>query len=79
MTKKIEVTARLENWYTDPLWRIIWGDCYDDSKKRFEDGWRIHTSSIPDFAKNNKKWRKGSKVKTLNSVYLLGSKRRLKK
>lgn len=75
MTKKLEITGRLENWYFDPIFDIIWGNLYDDSKGRFYDGQWIHTSSIPKLKELRPKFRKGYKVRTLNSIYLLGKKR----
>ena len=78
-----EVTGRLEDWVFDSYHRVIWGFCYGDVRGRFRDGTWIHTSMIPDFVKTpdefKRKTRKGSRVKTLNSLYLLGSKRRQRK
>lgn len=72
-----EVTARLENWRLDGFgFDIIWGEIYDDSKGRFPDGTTIHTSSIPGYKEKAKKFKKGDRVQTLNSVYLLGNKKR---
>ena len=64
------ITGRLEDWVIDPVFDIVWGHCYDDSKGRFRDGTYIHTSSVPDLRK--KALQKGDLVKTLNSTYLLG-------
>lgn len=65
-----EITATLENWFVDPIFRVIWGDIQDDVRHRWRNGTRIHTSSIPDFGK--KKFRRGMVVQTLNSHYKLG-------
>lgn len=71
MTKKQTHNGRLENWVVDPFGRnVIWGEIFGDTKKRFEDGAWIHTSSIdPDFINKAKE---GDIVVTLNSSYLLG-------
>lgn len=66
-----EITGRLEGWTYDPIFNIIWGFVYDDIRKRFRDETWIHTSNI---VSKSKKFRKGQKVKTLNSIYLLGKK-----
>lgn len=63
-----EVTGRLEGWYWDESYSIIWGYLYDDVRNRWRDGQHIHTSYIKD----KKKYVEGDLVSTLNSTYLLG-------
>lgn len=63
-----EITGRLEGWYWDDEYDIIYGYLYDDVKERWWDGARMHTSYIND-GRNQKE---GDVVTTLNSVYLLG-------
>lgn len=64
--KKAEIiTGRLEGWSRDKKYKIIWGFVYDDIHKRFRDGTWIHTSKIVTLTK--------TKVKTLNSIYKLGT------
>jgi hypothetical protein len=66
--KEMKPTARLEGWIKDPVFNIIWGYIYGDTKGRFTDGTHIHTSDLmtsgPFF--------KGKVVRTLNSFYSLG-------
>lgn len=38
--------ARLKGAMFSPDAGVLWGDIYDDPKKRFEDGTFIHTSSV---------------------------------
>ena len=64
------ITGRLENWKTDPHLSILWGDCYDDVHKRWEDGTWIHTSYVKGLYEMD--LREGDKIITRNSVYLLG-------
>lgn len=64
------IDARLDNWYKDGLYNILWGDIYNDVNRRWPDGTRIHTSSIKGLHKMNLK--EGDTVTTLNSKYLLG-------
>jgi hypothetical protein len=72
MTQK--VTGRLENWIYDPLWNVVWGNVYDDARKRFRDGEWIHTSDIPvtRVGRTGDVLKEGDIIKTLNSKYLLG-------
>lgn len=63
-----EVTGRLEGWYWDDQYNIIWGYLYDDVRERWCDGQYIHTSHIED----KKDYKEGDIVYTLNSSYLLG-------
>ena len=64
-----EITGRLENWYVDlrGSTMIIWGQLYDDVRKRWRDGEYVHTSSA-----EIKEVKEGDIVHTRNSVYLLG-------
>lgn len=65
-----EVTGRLEAWHTDNVFpTIIWGYIYGDSKRRFTDGARIHTSHV---ITSVEQWKDGAFITTLNSTYLLG-------
>lgn len=58
---------RIENWV---IWGIsIWGDIYEDEKKRWADGHSIKTSAIVSNMDNLKE---GSIVDTKNSTYILG-------
>lgn len=61
---------RLENWYKDSLYNILWGNIYNDPAKRWAEGTRIHTSSIKGLHKMELK--EGDTVTTRNSVYKLG-------
>ena len=61
---------RLENWFKDVEWNILWGCVYDDPDKRWPEGTRIHTSDIRGLHKMELK--EGDIVTTLNSIYLLG-------
>ncbi len=67
-----KVTGRLEGWHIDNIFpTIIWGHVFEDSKDRFRDGTRIHTSHIKT---PPEQWVEGAIVETLNSTYLLGKK-----
>lgn len=68
-----EITGRLENWSYDEFYNVIWGEIHNDARKRFADGTKIHTSSIP--GGRDLLYQKGSIVKTLNSQYELGNPR----
>ena len=63
-------TARLENWIKDANFNIIWGNIYDDSKKRWVDGTPMHTSFIEGLGEMSPK--EGDIITTLNSKYILG-------
>lgn len=66
----IEITGTLEGWCQDNLYAyIIWGNVFGDSKGRFRDGTRIHTSYITP---PSEEWKEGAIVTTRNSVYKLG-------
>lgn len=66
-----EVTGRLEYWLPDDR-GIIWGNLFDDVRKRWHDGQWIHTSLITSHP--NHDFKEGDIVTTLNSKYLLGKK-----
>lgn len=68
------ITGTLHNWAYDPILNVIWGDIQGDTRGRFVDGDRIHTSDIPitRAGRNKNQFYKGYLVKTLNSTYLLG-------
>lgn len=71
----MEITGRLEGWYYDYLNNVVWGYIYDDTRGRFVDGQRIHTSDIPSTRRNDKdvsQFVEGSVISTRNSRYLLG-------
>ena len=63
-------TARLEHWYWDKHHNIIYGYIYEDTRDRWWDGARIHTSLITSHTKGHAA--EGDIVTTLNSTYLLG-------
>lgn len=63
-------TARLENWGYDRHWRCFYGNVFNDTKGRFQDGDLIFTSSC-DFQDASD----GKVIKTLNSTYFLGKKK----
>lgn len=62
-------TGRLEGWYKDPHFNIIWGRIYGDIYGRFPDGTRIHTSSL---SPTKQVLEEGLTITTLNSFYKLG-------
>lgn len=64
---KQKVTARLEGWSYDPLYKVFWGWIFGDIHKRWPDNTYIHTSHCPLHDA-----KKGDVVKTLNNDYLLG-------
>ena len=61
-----DITGRLENWRIQKVGKeiIYWGDIYSDSKMRFKDGARIHTSLVLR--------RDEDIIYTLTSIYKLG-------
>ena len=67
-----EITGTLENWTYDQLYNVVWGNVYNDIHNRFPDGGWIHTSDIPGQRNNQKVFKEGDIVKTLNSSYKLG-------
>lgn len=65
-----EVTGKLDEWYSEEVWgdyMIVWGRVYGDTKKRFRDGFRIHTSYFP-----KRELKEGDVIQTKNSTYVLG-------
>jgi len=71
----MEITGRLEDWTYDKLYNVVWGYIYDDTRGRFFDGQRIHTSDIPSTRLNGRdasQFVEGSVILTRNSRYLLG-------
>lgn len=65
----MRATARLENWYKDPVFNIIWGDIYGDIKNRFVDGTKVHTSDLKTLGP----YFKSKVIQTKsNSFYILG-------
>jgi hypothetical protein len=67
-TTVVEVTARLDNWYS--FGGSIIGTISGDKKKRFEDGKIIMTSKVVNMSTSASH---GKCVKTLNSLYQLGT------
>lgn len=70
------ITARMEEWslhdsLSSPKKKVLSGVIYGDQKKRFEDGWRVRTSTL----ESEGPFEAGDVVKTLNSTYLLGKPR----
>lgn len=65
------VTGRLEGWYLETYAKgsIVWDYLYDDTRNRWWDGARIHTSKILSGIKDLKE---GDVIITMNSSYLLG-------
>lgn len=61
-------TGTLENWYKDRIFNIIWGEIYGDTKNRFVDGTKIHTSDL----KSPGPYFKNKVIATRNSFYILG-------
>lgn len=67
-----ELTGKLNNWSPQYNWigeLILWGDLEGDSKGRWIDGTRIHTSPLSDPRKD---LCEGMTVETKYSLYLLG-------
>ena len=66
------VTATIENWrlysYSKKD-KVIFGNIYNDTNKRWEDGTPIRTSKIV-----SGKFEEGEIITTSNSTYLLGKK-----
>lgn len=66
----MKITAELRQWKYLPKSKIIWGQVFDDVRGRWNDGSRIHTSSVQEIIAHPTK--SGYKVaRTLNSYYLL--------
>jgi len=75
MTNKNEITGTLENWWYDELNHVLWGHIFDDVRKRWPNGTRIHTStlSLPkDRCKEEDFLNSLYQVQTRNSIYKLG-------
>lgn len=70
-----EYTARLENWAYDKKQNVIVGEIYDDINNRFEDGSKIMTSTLKSMSLQVSTPKEGAIMVTLNSAYLLGSKK----
>ena len=64
-----EVTGTLEEWVYDKGRNVLVGRIYNDTEKRWPDGYWVYTSGIvrPDELKQ------GDVVETMNSYYLLGA------
>ena len=60
-------TGRLENWRFDANNGVLWGNLFNDTRQRWEEGAYIHTSYVKAQVFNE-----GDVVQTLNSSYLLG-------
>ena len=71
------ITGTLHDWETaSPVGSeeyVIWGYVKGDTRGRFRDGLRIHTSGISPEVFPIDGLKEGSVVKTRNSVYLLGA------
>lgn len=67
--KKVKKSGILEMWWYDLNLNRIVGTIYGDSKGRFKDGTRIHTSTL---APTSMPLDEGALVTTRNSTYLLG-------
>ena len=64
-----EITGRLEQWSgIGSAGSVLYGQIYNDSKGRFDDGTFVRTS----FLSENYELGEGLVVKTKNSAYLLG-------
>jgi hypothetical protein len=63
-------TGRLEGWYTDRSYSVLWGHIYDDIHERWPNGESIHTSHIEGV--RDMDLQEGMVVQTKNSTYLLG-------
>ncbi len=64
---KEKATARIENWALAN--GMVFGEIYEDSRKRWPDGQEIRTSMVDE----GETVKEGHIVKTRNSSYLLGS------
>lgn len=73
MSTEEGVTGRLENWCYDPHMNVVWGELYEDIHKRWNEGTRIHTSTLkkPAVACLGR----GIVIETTNSSYLLGERK----
>lgn len=68
-------TARLEQWVYDKKQNILIGECYGDVSGRFPDGALIRTSRLKPMSVQGSTPKEGAIMATLNSTYLLGSKK----
>lgn len=66
-----EVTGRLIDWEYDTINHVIWGHLVGDTRERFRDGAKIHTSNLSMSRAAAKTLKTGDLVKTRNSLYLL--------
>lgn len=66
----MQVTAILKDWKYDPSWKVYYGRIYGDTKERWPDGTKIHTSHV--VSQHDCDIHEGyTLVQTLNSVYAL--------
>lgn len=70
-----EITGYLENWRYDVMNHVIWGNLVGDIRKRWPEGSYIHTSNLRISKADAKQLADGDTVNTLNSTYVLGSKK----
>ncbi len=70
-----KITGYLENWYYDEMNHVIWGHLVGDIRKRWHDGAYIHTSNLRLSKDKAKDLQDGDTVHTMNSIYILGSKK----
>lgn len=70
-----QYTARLEDWAHDKKQNVLVGRCYCDLNGRFEDGAMIRTSRLKPMSMQVSTPKEGAIMATLNSTYLLGSKK----
>lgn len=63
--------GKLNGWYYDSVYNVIWGHITDQPTQRFRDKLHVHTSSLVTKPEGLKE---GDTVETLNSKYLLGNK-----
>ena len=70
-----EITGRLIDWEYDGVNHVVWGHLVEDTRKRFRDGAKIHTSNLSMSRKDAKELKNGDIVKTRNSLYLLSERK----
>jgi hypothetical protein len=73
MTMTGKITAELHNWERDPR-NIFWGDIHGDTKERWKNGTRIHTSLVLEKLDCGDFFL----IQTLNSIYKLPKDKELK-
>lgn len=68
----MQITAELRNWKKATYLNgdIYWGNVYNDTKGRFRNGARIHTSLVTGYSPDLND-EETTFVHTLNSVYLI--------